>query len=321
MRLGLFTAVFNQLSFDQLLPRLRHYPQITALELGCGGWPGASHIDPASLLANPSEARTYRARLADAGLAISALACHGNPVHPVAATAAAYDHAFRQSVQLAELLSVPTVVTFSGCPGGAPTDTTPNWITAAWPPEYLESLDWQWNQRLIPYWREAEQFARNAGVRVALEAHPGFCVYTPETLLQLRAATGPSLGINLDPSHFWWQGIHIPAAIRTLGDAIFHFHAKDVSLNPLTTAANGVLDTKSYLRMQDRSWLFRSVGCGHDELEWKQIIAALRLAGYDGVVSIEHEDALASTHEGLSTAIAMLSRVLLTEPPTEAWWA
>jgi sugar phosphate isomerase/epimerase len=321
MKLGLFTPVFQKLSFDELLQQLKHYPQITALELGCGGWPGNSHIDPMALLSNPAAAKTYRSRLADAGLSIGALSCHGNPVHPDAAIAAKDDTTFQQTVRLAELLEVPVVVTFSGCPGGGPEDKTPNWITAAWPPEYLQSLDWQWNETLIPYWRQAEQFAANSGVKIAIEAHPGFCVYNPDTLLHLREATGPALGINLDPSHLWWQGIDIPAAIAMLGDSIFHFHAKDVAIDPITSGQNGVLDAKSYTRMRERSWIFRSVGWGHSEIEWKAVASALRLAGYDYVMSIEHEDALASTHEGLSSAIAMLTRVLLTEPPTEAWWA
>ena len=63
---------------------------------------------------------------------------------------------------------------------------------------------------------------------MALEAHPGFCVYNPETLLKLRAATGKALGVNFDPSHLWWQQVDIAAAIAELGEAIFHFHAKDV---------------------------------------------------------------------------------------------
>ena len=320
MKLGLFTPVFAKLSFDELLDQLKLYPEITALELGCGGWPGSSHIDPARLLADPQAAKTYRSRIADAGLSISALSCHSNPVHPDPSVAATADALFRQTVRLAEVLEVPVVVTFSGCPGASPTDTSPNWITTAWPPEFLHGLEWQWNEKLIPYWCDAERFAANAGVKVALEAHPGFCVYNPETLLKLRTATGSALGINLDPSHLWWQGVDLPAAIRVLGDAIFHFHAKDVAVNPLTTGENGVLDAKSYTRMQERSWLFRSVGCGHGELQWKQIAAALRLAGYDYVISIEHEDALASTHEGLSAAIAMLRRIMLIEPPAEAWW-
>ena len=112
----------------------------------------------------------------------------------------------------------------------------------------------------------------------------------------------------------------MPAAIRALGDAIFHVHAKDVALDPHNVAVNGVIDTKTYRRMAERSWLFRSVGWGHDELEWKRIVSALRLAGYDYVMSIEHEDALASIDEGLRAAVDLLSRVILTEPPVDAWW-
>ena len=320
MKLGLFTPIFNGLSCEQLLKELTRYPAIRALELGCGGWPGSSHIDPISLLNDKGKARDYRARLADAGLTISALSCHGNPVHPQPQIAQRDDAIFRQAVRLAEMLEVTVVITFSGCPGGGAGDTVPNWITAAWPPEFSEALRWQWDERLIPYWRQAERFAAAAGIKVALEAHPGFCVYNPESLLQLRAATGPALGMNLDPSHLWWQSVDLPTAIENLGDAIFHVHAKDVALHPGNIARNGVLDTKSYTRMQERSWLFRSVGWGHGELEWKRIVSALRLVGYDGVLSIEHEDALASTREGLASAVAMLSRVLLTEPPVEAWW-
>jgi sugar phosphate isomerase/epimerase len=320
MKLGLFTPVFGKLTFDQLLAELKKYPLLTRVELGCGGWPGSSHIDPKALLASKEAASEYRKRLADAGLTISALSCHNNPVHPDEAIASRDNETFEQTLRLAEALEVSTVVTFSGCPGGGPHDATPNWITAAWPPEYSEALEWQWNERLIPYWLKAERRAANAGVRVALEAHPGFCVYNPETLLRLRTATGKNLGINLDPSHLWWQGMDIPTVIRELGGAIFYVHAKDVAINPIQASRNGVLDTKSYARMSERSWLFRSVGWGHSELEWKAIVSALRLAGYDDTLSIEHEDALASTHEGLSSAIGMLSRVLLQEPPVEAWW-
>ena len=321
MRLGLFTPVFNGLSLDALLTELKRYPEIQMLEIGTGGWPGSSHLDVDGLLTNKDAAYALRSKLQDAGITISALSCHGNPVHPKAEIALRDDAVFRKTVRLAELMEVPVVVTFSGCPGGSAEDITPNWITTAWPPEYADALAWQWEERLIPYWRDATSFAANSGVKVALEAHPGFCVYNPETLLRLRAESGASLGINLDPSHLWWQGIDIPTAIAELGDAIFHFHAKDVAIHRTMRDRNGVLDTKSYREMSQRSWLFRSVGWGHGELEWKEIVSGLRLAGYDYVMSIEHEDALASTHEGLSSAIAMLSRVLLKQPPVDAWWA
>jgi sugar phosphate isomerase/epimerase len=138
--------------------------------------------------------------------------------------------------------------------------------------------------------------------------------------LRLREAAGNNLGVNFDPSHFFWQGVDVPAAIRSLGPSIFHVHAKDVSLDRQNVAINGVIDTKSYRRLSERSWLFRSVGWGHGELEWKRMITALRLVGYDHVVSIEHEDALASVDEGLRSAVELLQRVLLSEPPVEAWW-
>jgi sugar phosphate isomerase/epimerase len=321
LQLGLFTPVFGALTLDALLIELKRYPEIHALELGTGGWPGNSHLDLDDLLKSKQAVKAFRSKLQDAGLAISALSCHSNPVHPNADIGRRADALFRKTVELAEQLQVPVVVTFSGCPGGSPKDETPNWITTSWPPEYADALAWQWEERLVPYWRDAAHFASDHGIKVALEAHPGFCVYNPETLLRLRAAAGPALGMNLDPSHLWWQGINISTAISALGDAIFYFHAKDVAIHSAMRDRNGVLDTKNYREMAQRSWIFRSVGWGHSELEWKQIVSALRLAGYNYVLSIEHEDALASIHEGLSSAIALLSRVLLKEPPVNAWWA
>lgn len=320
MKLGVFTPVFGNLAFPEMVEAVRRLQHVSAVELGAGGWPGRAHIDPNALVGCPDRATEYRQRLADAGLTISALSCHGNPLHPNAATAAADDETFRTTVRLAAQLGVGVVVTFSGCPGDGPGAAHPNWVTTPWPPEFLDVLDWQWMSRAIPYWREAEAFARDHGVKVALEPHPGFLVYNVETALRLREATGPNLGVNFDPSHFYWQGMDPVTTIRALGAAIFHVHAKDVALNPANIAVNGVLDVKSYRRMTERSWLFRSVGWGHDELAWKQIVSALRLAGYDHVMSIEHEDALASVGEGLRSAVDLLHRVLLTEPPVDAWW-
>jgi len=320
MKLGVFTPVFGGMSVAEMLVKIRTLRHVAAVEIGTGGWPGRDHLDVDALLGNPTRAADYRKMLDDAGVTISALSCHGNPLHPDAATARCYDEVFRKTVTLAEQMAVPVVVTFSGCPGDSETAAHPNWVTTPWPPEFLDVLEWQWDKKAIPYWRDAERFARDRGVKVALEAHPGFVVYNVETALKLRAATGPNLGVNFDPSHFFWQGVDVPAAIRALGDSIFHVHAKDVAIDPQNVAVNGVLDTKTYRRMPERSWLFRSVGWGHDEREWKRIVTALRLSGYDYVMSIEHEDALASIDEGLKTAIDLLSRVILTEAPVEAWW-
>jgi sugar phosphate isomerase/epimerase len=320
MKLGLFTPVFGKLPLAEMLAKVRSFKSIEAIELGTGAWPGRDHIDPDGLLANADRARDYGRQIADAGLSISALSCHGNPLHPDNAVARDYDDLFRKTVRLAARLHVPVVVTFAGCPGDSDEAKHPNWVTSPWPPEFLEVLDWQWEKKAIPYWTDAARFAADHGIKVALEAHPGFVVYNVETALKLRAATANNLGINLDPSHFFWQGVDVPIAIRALGEAIFHFHAKDVAIDPHNVAVNGVIDTKTYRRMAERSWLFRSVGWGHDELTWKRIVSALRLAGYDYVMSIEHEDALASIDQGLQAAVDVLSRAVLTDPPVEAWW-
>jgi sugar phosphate isomerase/epimerase len=320
MKLGLFTPVFGGLNAGEMLAKVRALEKVQAIELGTGGWPGHDHIDFDTLVADRAAAEQFRRMVDDAGLSISALSCHGNPLHPDPAIARGYDTVFRKTVCLASWMQVPVVVTFSGCPGDSDAARHPNWVTTPWPPEFLDVLNWQWEQKTIPYWREAASFAANHGVKVALEAHPGFIVYNVETLLKLRTAAGSNLGINFDPSHFFWQGVDVPSAIRALGDAIFHVHAKDVALDLQNVAVNGVIDTKTYRRMSERSWLFRSVGWGHDELTWKRIVSALRLVNYDYVMSIEHEDALASVDEGLKAAVDMLSRVVLAEPPVQAWW-
>jgi sugar phosphate isomerase/epimerase len=319
MKLGLFTPVYGHLCTSEMLKKVRALGNVQALELGTGGWPGSAHVDVAAL-EEPARAREFRSQVTDAGFTISALSCHNNPLHPDSPVAAEADGVLRKTITLAERLEVPVVVTFSGCPGESATARHPNWVTTPWPPEFLDVLNWQWEERAIPYWSEMNGFAGDHGVKVALEAHPGFLVYNVDTALRLRAAAGDRIGVNFDPSHLYWQGVDIPAAIRALGPAIFHVHAKDVALDRQNVAVNGVIDAKSYRRMNERSWLFRTVGWGHDEHEWRRMMSALRVAGYDYVVSIEHEDALASVDEGLRSAVEMLSRVLFAEPPAEPWW-
>lgn len=152
--------------------------------------------------------------------------------------------------------------------------------------------------------------------------HPGFCVYNPATMLRLREAVGDVLGANFDPSHLIWQGIDPVAAIRKLGDAIYHVHAKDTKLDKYNIATDGVLDTKHYGDEINRSWVFRSVGYGNGEQYWRDLISALRLVGYDRVLSIEHEDSLMSIDEGLKKAIDFLRPSVINEPkPTTMSWA
>ncbi len=322
MKLGVLTNLYGALSLEDALDKLKPLG-IEAVEIGCGGYPGKAHCDPVELLENEEKSAKFRALIAKKGLEISALSVHGNPVHPQKEIAHGYDCDFRNAVLLAEKLGVQTIVTFSGCPGDSEGSLYPNWVVCPWPEDFLKILDWQWNEKLIPYWRDAAAFAKAHGVKkIALEMHPGFCVYNPETLLRLRAAVGDIIGANLDPSHLIWQGIDPVAAIRTLGPAVHYFHAKDTRVDSYNTAVNGVLDTKHYGKESERSWIFRAVGYGHGEQYWRDIISALRLVGYDGAISIEHEDSLMSIDEGVSRAAALLSGIIMNDPkPGSMSWA
>lgn len=188
-------------------------------------------------------------------------------------------------------------------------------MVCAWPPEYLEVLDWQWNEVLIPYWKDFVAFAKAHGVnKIALEMHQGFCVHNTYTLKKLRDAVGPEIGANLDPSHLIWQGMDPIKVIRALGgEAIFHVHAKDTKIDPINAPIDGTLDARPYTDEIHRSWIFRSIGYGHDELFWKDFVSQLRLVGYDYVLSIEHEDSLMSKNEGLVKACDVLKRAITFE--------
>ena len=304
------TGCFYDWPLDEVLTYLRSIG-VESVELGTGGYTHPAHCDPAYYLERPERTGDLKRLLADCGMRISALACHGSPVHPDPDRAQVFQGVYADALRLANLLEVDTVVTFSGCPGGCRTDRTPNWVTCPWPDDYARILDYQWNEVLLPYWQQAARRAEEAGVRVAIELHPGFCVYNPETMLRLRAAVGPAVGANFDPSHLFWQGIDPAAAVRALGECIYHVHAKDTRVDPWNTGRTGVLDTKPYWKIQDRSWVFRTVGYGHGEQVWRDLLSELRLAGYDRAVSIEHEDGLMPVREGLEKAVAFLKPILI----------
>lgn len=319
MKLGAFNPILANLSFEAMLDKLSALG-LETVELACGGYVGDAHCKPKALLGSDAALEAFKNAISARGLQISALSCHGNPLHPNEAIAADFHSAWRETVRLAERLEVANVVTFAGCPGGGPEDVTPNWITCYWPTDHARSLEWQWSERLIPYWRREALFAEEHGVRVAIEMHPGFCVYQPEQALALRNETRDNLGVNFDPSHLFWQGIDPVKAIRYLGAAIYHFHAKDTFIDPINKPLKGVLDVTPYDNIKDRSWIFRSVGYGNPEIVWRDIVSALRTIGYDGALSIEHEDALASRDEGLSKAVSLLKSAMLTQPIEKAWW-
>jgi len=307
MKVGVLTA---QPLGHMTLPEALGYLEsigVDAVELPTGGFVGDDHLPRGEYLGDENAQADLIERVEDHGIEISGLAVHANPVHPVEERAAAADRDIRESIRLADQLGVDRIITFSGLPAGGPSGEVPNWITAPWPPEHHEALQYQWDVT-IDYWEDAAAFADDHGVDVAIEMHPNMLVYEPRGMMKLREATNDRIGANIDPSHLWWQQIDVTRAIRYLGErnAIHYFHAKDTKVYAENAGLEGVLDTKPYGEEADRSWLFRSVGYGHDEEVWRDIASTLRMVGYDDVMSIEWEDSLAEPTEGLEKAVAVL---------------
>ncbi|QKS70141.1 sugar phosphate isomerase/epimerase [Paenalkalicoccus suaedae] len=321
MKVGVFTVLFAQKEFEDMLDYVKE-AGVTAVEIGTGGYPGDAHCKVDELLESEELRKEYMEKVTSRGLTISAFSCHGNPITPDEEFAKHSHESLVKTIKLAGLMNVPVVNTFSGTAGDHEGAKHPNWPVSPWPNEYSDMLKWQWEEKLIPYWKEIAKLADENGVKIGLELHGGFLVHTPHTMLKLREATGDAIGANLDPSHLWWQGIDPVAAIKILGKAgaIHHFHAKDTYIDQDNVNMHGLLDMQPYGDVQTRAWSFRSVGCGHSMQEWSDMISALRTFGYDYVVSIEHEDPIMSIEEGFQRAVDNLNSIIIREKPAEMWW-
>ena len=237
MRVGVFTPLLAQLSLEDVLKKLKKL-NIDTVELGTGNYPGDPHCK-LSMLDEPGRAgrvqeEAGRSRLhhqrAELPRQPAASRLRARPARPGNEP---QDHSAGRKAGRSGGGG------FQRLPGRFAAAKWPNWVTCPWPPDYLEILKWQWDEVVAPYWIEQAKFAADHGVKIAIEMHPGFVVYSPETMLKLRAIAGPSIGCNYDPSHMFWQGIDPIAAIRVLGDAIFHVHAKDTQIYDAQPAAHG----------------------------------------------------------------------------------
>ena len=310
--IGVFDPVYDDFSLDAMLDKVSALG-LEAMEIGTGGYPNNRHCPLDDLIKDRAAAKAWQKKFEDRGIRVATLSCHGNPIHPDASLAKKNIDTFRKTVLLAEMLDVKVIVGFSGCPGGTPQDTQPNWITYRWPPEYAKMQDWQWKEKIIPYWKEAAKYARDHGVkRLALEMHPNFAVYNPRTLLKLREAVGEEIGANNDLSHLFWQGCDPVEVIHFLGKqgAIYHAHMKDTVFFPENRDKYGVLNFafgKSDL--DSASETFRAVGYGHGASLWKSIIKAYMEVGYDGILSIENEDPILPGEVGVERAAYVLKNI------------
>jgi sugar phosphate isomerase/epimerase len=304
MRTGLVTDGLPQLPFEELLHTAAELG-IATLEFGCGNWSSAPHLDLDEMLASARARDDFAGRMAAHGLAISALNCSGNPLHP-GAPGEAHRLVTSKTIRLAGMLGVGRVVMMSGCPGG-PGDANANWVTTAWPPEAARVLEWQWAEQMIPYWTGLVAEARSAGVeRLCLELHGQQNVYNTGSLFRLREAVGPVVGANLDPSHLFWMGADPLAAVRALGSAIYHVHAKDTRINPAVAPIHGLIDVTPNDFVSKRAWSYVTLGDGHHAAWWREFCTTLRQSGYDDVLSIEHEDLALSPIEGVRRSVELL---------------
>ena len=310
--IGVFDPVLYHLPLDSFLDKLTQLG-LEAVEVAAGEYPATPHCPVKDLLEDPAKARVWKKKFDDRNIRIGAFSAHGNPLHPDPKVAQRDRESFRRAILLAERLEVPVVVGFSGCPGDSESSRHPNWVTYRWPDDYEEVVEWQWNQKLIPYWKEEAKFARQHGVhRLAFEMHPGFCVYNPWTLLRLREAVGEEIGANNDLSHLFWQGCDPVEVIHVLAKqgALFHAHMKDTVMFQDNVARYGILNfTAGEKNFRQSSMTFRAVGYGHGAEVWKNIVQAYMDVGYEGILSIENEDPILPGETGVERAASVLKNV------------
>ncbi|MCD1266997.1 TIM barrel protein [Shinella sp. AETb1-6] len=307
MKLGFVSDSLGGLSFDALLDSAARLG-VSGVEVNTGGWSTAPHFDLEAMKSSADARRHFTSAFADRGLEIIALNANGNPLHPTQPEQGA---CLKDTIRLAGDMGIKTVCTMSGLPAGRAGDLMPNWVVSSWPPETQEILRYQWEDKLLPFWTEIAALAKEYGVeRIALELHGNQYVYNVPSLLKLRSAIGPVVGANLDPSHLFWMGADPLVAAEALGEAIFHVHAKDTMLNAPVQATTSLLENGSLMNIPTRSWSYVTLGFGHGETWWRQFCYRLTMAGYDGWLSIEHEDVLLNSLEGLEKSIALLKTVM-----------
>jgi len=311
MKLGFVSDSLGGLPLTDLLNHAQRMG-VSGVEVNTCGWSTAPHFDLKGMLGNTAKQKAFKAEFDGRGLEIISLNANGNPLHP---TDPAQAEGLRNSIRVAGEMGIKTVCTMSGLPAGSATDTMPNWVVSSWPPETQAILRYQWEEKLLPFWTEIVALAKSCGVdRIALELHGNQCVYNVPSLLKLRQMVGPVVGANLDPSHLFWMGADPLIAAEALGDAIYHVHAKDTFLNAPKQATTGLLENGSLMDIPARSWSYITLGFGHGEEWWRQFCYRLKMAGYDGWLSIEHEDVLLNSLEGLEKSVALLQGVMPSKP-------
>ncbi len=276
MKLGLMTAAFPTLTLEEVA----EWSAANGFEtLEIASWPaargehrryaGVSHIDVDRL-----DERAVHDLLDRHHLAISSLAYYPNNLDGDAATREAAHAHLRNVVLAAQRLGVGVVGTFIGRDQRRSVTESLADFRKVWPP-------------LV-------RFASDHGIKIAIENCPMIfsedewpggknLAYSPALWRQMfEAIPDPNFGLNLDPSHLVWQFIDYERAVREFASRILHVHAKDMAIDRDGLFEQGVMSLGI-------GWQIPKLP-GLGEIHWDRFISALYGIGYDGAVSVEHED-------------------------------
>jgi len=325
MKLGAYTACLHDRSLPEALKILREM-DLTSAEINAGGFISAPHLPVEQLLASAAAREEYLGLYQQAGVALTGLNVNGNPLNPDPEVGPKHAEDLRQAITVASLLGVKRVVTMSGLPAAHEGGRAASWTVNPWDSQFLDALDYQWQQAAIPFWKDIQARARDADVKVCIEMHPHNIVFNPGTLERLATEINAThVGAEMDPSHLFWQGIDPVAAIGHLGELVYHAAAKDTRINEQNCRVYGVLDDR-FRRVPadqhpvglggrntlarwpaDASWQFVAVGRGHDQDFWARFLRALHAVDPGIAVNIEHEDTELDQIGGLRLAAQNLT--------------
>lgn len=322
MKLGVCAQVFYELGPGGLERALATAAELgfEAIELPVDARSPFVDLDEALAGGHERIARAVRA----AGLEISALSNHQEGQLLLGPHGEDTDPIFRGSpedkvrygrerlirtAELARRLGVSVVCGFTGC------EDYSRWFP--WPLEDgYERMGARFREVMLPL---LDEFAAR-GVRFAHECHPRQFAYNLETaqLALSLVERHPALAFNLDPANLLLAGMDPVVFVAELGDRIVHAHAKDGELVAHHAARSGLLAHGRPGR-RDRGFRFRIPGWG--DVPWRRLISELQLAGFRGVLAVEHEDPTMSPREGLIQAVRHLGPLLLRDPvPERRWW-
>lgn len=320
MKLGAYTACLHDRSLAETLKLLQEMG-LTSAEINAGGFVPAPHLPIEQILSSATAREDYLGQFAEAGIALTGLNVNGNPLNPDPEVGPKHAEDLRRAITIAGLLGVRRIVAMSGLPAAHEGGRYPSWVVNPWDSQYLDVLDYQWQEVAIPFWKDIDARAREVDVKVCIEMHPHNVVFNPGTMERLATEINAThVGAEMDPSHLFWQGIDPVAAIERLGDLVYHAAAKDTRINQQNCRIYGVLDDR-FQRVpadqnpvglggrhtlnrwpEDASWEFVAVGRGHGQEFWVPFLQALRAVDPDMAVNIEHEDAEFDQVEGLRLA-------------------